>query len=110
MIVMKCHSCGKKVVWDDFQPMSVRCPHCRAHLDVRSSFKQNIREREMLAARKTYYCPHCKKLVSRRWFIRCPHCRHWLFGPASFSGKWPFVLGLALMYLLFALYYVIYVQ
>jgi phage FluMu protein Com len=110
MIVMKCQSCGKKVVWDDFQPMDVRCPHCRADLNVRTSLKQNILDRELEEGRKFYYCPHCKGLVPRRWFIRCSHCQHLLFGPASFSGKWPFILGVAIVYLMFTLYYVIYIH
>jgi phage FluMu protein Com len=110
MIVMKCQSCGKKVVWDDFQPMDIKCPNCRADLNVRTSLKQNIRDREVHNSRKLYYCPHCKGLVPRRWFIRCAHCQHWLFGPASFSGKWPFILGVAIIYLLFTVYYVIYIH
>ncbi len=110
MIVIKCHSCGKKVVWDDFQPMHVKCPNCRTDLSVKASLQQNIRDREIQEGRKFYHCPHCKGLVPRRWFIRCRHCHYWLFGPASFSGKWPFILGAAIVYLLFTAYYVLYIH
>ncbi|HPW69040.1 MAG: hypothetical protein WDA72_02455 [Desulfomonilia bacterium] len=111
MIVITCHSCGKKVVWDDFQPMHVKCPSCRADLNVKASLQQNIRDREMpQEGGKIYRCPHCKGLVPRRWFVQCRHCSHWLFGPASFSGKWPFILGAAIVYLLFTVYYVLYIH
>jgi hypothetical protein len=32
---------------DDFQPMDIKCPNCRADLNVRTSLKQNIQDREM---------------------------------------------------------------
>ena len=110
MIVVKCRTCGKKILWDDFQPMKISCPNCRADVYVRTSLRQNIQERELKEGRKAHYCPHCEGLVPRRWFARCPHCRYWLFGPASFSGTWPFVLGLAVLYLMFTVYYLLYIH
>lgn len=107
MIVMKCPSCGKKVVWDDFQPVDIRCPNCGETLNVHSSLRKNLELRELGQGKTIRYCPHCKGIVTRRWFIRCPHCRYWLFGPAYFHGNWPFILGLALVYSIVTLYYVL---
>jgi len=110
MIVMKCQTCGKKMVWDDFQPPDVRCTGCGEYLNVHASLRKNIELREMAQGKKIRYCSHCNGIVSRRWFIRCPHCRYWLFGPAYFHGNWPFILGLALIYLMFTAYYIAYIR
>lgn len=110
MIVMKCTTCGRNVVWDDFQPMNVRCPNCKSNLNVRTSLRENLERRKLQSGVKIYTCPRCKSIVPRRWFIQCRKCEYWLFGPLTFHGRWPFVLGLSIIYLLFALYYAIYVR
>lgn len=110
MIVMKCPTCGKKVVWDDFQPMNIKCPSCRHDLSVRTSLKESIERRKLQSGEKIHYCPRCKGIVSRTWFARCPKCRYWLFGPVNFHGNWPFFIGLSIIYLLFSLYYAFYIR
>lgn len=109
MIAIMCPKCGKKVIWDDFQPMDIKCPKCRQDLNLRASFKENIRVREMGPDKDVCRCPHCKNIVPRRWFIKCSECGYLLFGPASFSGKWPFVLGVATVYILFTIYYLVFI-
>lgn len=110
MIVMKCPECGKKVVWDDFQPTDIRCPGCGKDLNVHACLKKNIELRELTQGKRIRHCSRCNGIVPRRWFTRCPHCGYWLFGPVSFHGNWPFFLGLAFIYLMFTLYYVIYIR
>ncbi|HQH99949.1 MAG TPA: zf-TFIIB domain-containing protein [Deltaproteobacteria bacterium] len=110
MIVMKCPKCGRKVVWDDFQPMDIKCPGCRADLNVRTSLRESIERRRLQSGEKIHYCPRCKGIVPRRWFTRCPKCRYWLFGPVTFHGNWPFVIGISVIYLIFALYYAMFVR
>ena len=105
MIAVKCPNCGKKVVWDDFQPMSVKCPTCRTDIAVREAYKENIKERERDPNAVIRYCPHCHNVVPRLWFHQCGRCRYWLFGPINFHGNWPFVAGLAVIYLFFTAYY-----
>jgi hypothetical protein len=110
MIAVKCPNCGKKVIWDDFQPLSVRCPKCRTDIMVREAFKENIRERERDPNLKISYCPKCRNIVPRLWFHQCGKCRYWLFGPLYFHGNWPFVAGLAVFYILFTAYYWIFLR
>lgn len=110
MIVMKCPTCGKNVVWDDFQPMNVRCPKCKTDLNVRTSLKESIERRNGQLKAKVYTCPQCKSIIPRRWFIRCRKCEYWLFGPVYFHGRWPFILGISIVYLLFSLYYALYIR
>ncbi len=110
MIVIKCPTCGNKIVWDDFQPMDIMCPNCRHNVNLRTSFKENIRIREMGPIGDVCCCPRCDTIVSRRWFVRCEKCGYWLFGPVSFHGNWPFILGLGIMYIMFSIYYLLYIQ
>lgn len=110
MIVIKCPMCGKKVVWDDYQPMQIKCPKCRHDLDVRSSYKENIRVRVEGEGPKIYRCPKCKALIRRRWFVQCGECGRFILGPVSFSGKWPFVLAVTAGYLAVTAYYWLYVR
>ncbi len=108
MIVIKCPTCGKKVVWDDFQPGVVKCPKCRQDISMMDSFKESIRIREFGEDQKKERCPYCKGDISRRWFVKCPKCSRFVFGNFSFSGKWPFMIGLAILYLLFSLFFYYY--
>mgnify|MGYP000039619983 CR=1 FL=1 len=110
MIVIKCTTCGKKLVWDDFQSPDVSCPGCGERLNVHAGLKENLVERDRIEGKKIKHCSHCNGIVNRRWFFRCPHCKYLLFGPVSFHGNWPFILGLALIYLMFTIYYVIYIR
>lgn len=110
MIVIKCPACGKKVVWDDFQPLSVNCPQCRQDLNVRTSLKESIERRMDPAGKKILRCPHCSGIVSGRWLTKCEKCGYRIVGPWSFSSWWPFSIALAVAYLMFALYYVLYIR
>ncbi|MGC9324620.1 MAG: hypothetical protein ACP5G0_07715 [Desulfomonilia bacterium] len=110
MLVVKCPLCGKRIIWDDFQPTEIVCPQCGERLDLHRSFKKNIELREMAEGKKIRYCPHCSERVSRLWFIKCRSCGYWLFGPITFHGKWPFILALIAGYLALTLYYVVYVR
>jgi len=110
MLVIKCPMCGKKTVWDDFQPTDIRCGGCGERLNMHREFKKNIELRELGEQGKIFKCPHCRAIVSRRWFIQCKQCNYWLFGPFSFNGKWPFILGVAIVYIIFSIFYLIYVK
>ncbi|HNY64553.1 MAG TPA: hypothetical protein PKM41_03890 [Deltaproteobacteria bacterium] len=110
MIAVKCPNCGKKVVWDDFQPMSVKCPKCRTDISVREGFRENIRERERDPNAVIHYCPKCRSVIPRRWFHQCAKCQYWLFGPVHFHGKWPFVIGLAVVYMVFTAFYWLFIR
>jgi phage FluMu protein Com len=105
MIAVKCTNCGKKVVWDDFQPLGIMCPKCRTIINVRDGYKENIKERERDPNAKIYHCPHCHNIVPRLWFHQCAKCQYYLFGPLNFNGKWPFVVGLAVFYAIFTACY-----
>ncbi|HDP24341.1 MAG TPA: hypothetical protein ENN34_02750 [Deltaproteobacteria bacterium] len=110
MLVVKCPQCGKKIVWDDFQPVAFACPRCGERLNLHTSLKKNIEQREMSQQGTIRLCPHCEGIVSRRWFIRCPHCSYWLFGPVRFHGRWPFIMALVASYIAVTVYYVLYVH
>lgn len=110
MLVITCPTCGKKIVWDDFQPTEIRCSKCGEHLNLHREFKKNIEMRDQADKGRIIHCPRCRGIVNRRWFIRCTHCGYWLFGPFSFHGKWPFILMLALVYLVFSAIYAIYLR
>jgi DNA-directed RNA polymerase subunit RPC12/RpoP len=110
MLVIKCSRCGKSVVWDDFQPTEIRCSKCGEYLNVHREFKKNIELRDQTGKGKIVYCPRCRGIVRRRWFIQCPHCGYWLIGPLSFHGKWPFVIIVAIAYLIFAALYALYLR
>jgi DNA-directed RNA polymerase subunit RPC12/RpoP len=110
MLVIKCPICGKRIVWDDFQPTDIRCSSCGERLNIHREFKKNIDLRNQTDAGKIFKCPRCRGIISRRWFMQCPHCRYWLFGPFSFHGKWPFVLMVALVYIIFSVLYLVYIR
>ncbi len=110
MISVRCPSCGKQLIWDDFQPASFRCTQCGTPLNVHQGLKANIRQRELVETGNLRRCPFCEGVVSRRWFVRCSACGHWLFGRFSIHGKWLFILNLAAAYLALTLYYVLVVH
>ena len=105
MIVIKSPMCGNKVVWDDYQPMDIKCPKCRHDLNMRASYKENIRIRVEGEGPTIYRCPKCRGVIPRRWFVQCKECDRIIIGPVSFSGKWPFVVALVTGYLAITAYY-----
>ncbi|MCD6570839.1 MAG: hypothetical protein J7L53_09080 [Deltaproteobacteria bacterium] len=110
MVTVRCPTCGKKIVWDDFQPITIKCSECGETFNVHQALKDNIRRREQEAGRKTYHCPHCRGAISRRWFIRCPECGRYLFGRFTLHGNWLWVATLIIGYLLLTYYYIVFVQ
>jgi uncharacterized protein (DUF983 family) len=108
MFVVKCPTCGKKTVWDDFQPTDIRCGKCGERLNVHKELKRNISVREQTDVGIINYCPHCRGVVRRRWFIKCPNCNYWLLGPFSFYDKLAVTLLIGVVYIIFSVIYLVY--
>ena len=108
MFIVKCPTCGKKIVWDDFQPTDIRCSKCGERLNVHNELKRNIDLREQGETGKILYCPRCRGLIKRRWFMKCPHCNYWLFGPFSFYDKLALALLIGMAYIVFSVIYLVY--
>lgn len=108
MITITCPSCGKKLVWDDFQPLQIRCTKCGERINVHKAFKQNIHVREHGSTRGRIVCPHCRAVIPRRWFVKCPSCGYWVFGKAAFYDKLATVILIGIAYIIFSAVYLIY--
>jgi uncharacterized protein (DUF983 family) len=108
MMTVTCPACGKKTVWDDFQPDEIRCSRCGERLNLHREFRRNIeiRERGVLGVR--FYCPRCRGVIARRWFLKCPQCNYWVFGPLAFYDKLAVALLIGIAYLAFSAVYLIY--
>ncbi len=92
---------------DDFQPDDIRCSKCGERLNVHRS-QEELDIREHGEPGKRIYCPRCRKVISRRWFIKCPHCNYWCFGPFAFYDKLGVALLVGIAYLIFSVIYLIY--
>lgn len=108
MLTIKCPTCGKKTVWDDFQPTDIRCAKCGERLNIHRELKRNIEIREYGEPGKRFYCPRCKGVINRRWFLKCPHCSYWLFGPFAFYDKLAAALLIGVAYIALSVVYLIY--
>ncbi|HPC47890.1 MAG TPA: hypothetical protein PLW83_07575 [Deltaproteobacteria bacterium] len=108
MITVTCPSCGRKVVWDDFQPMEIRCTKCGEKINVHREFRRNIEIREHGRPGVRLYCPRCRSVVPRRWFVRCPSCHYWVFGPLVFYDKLAAALLIGIAYIVLSAIYLIY--
>ena len=106
MITLKCPSCGKKIIWDDFQPTTIKCPKCGETITVRQGLKDNIRIREKDSPDETFKCPRCNAPIKRRWFIKCSECGYWIFGRFSINGIWLFIGAILIGYSILSYYYI----
>lgn len=110
MITITCKTCGKKIVWDDYNLTDIRCPKCREKINVHESFRRNIEIREQIAEAGVKRCPSCGAVISRLWFITCPGCNRWIFGTRSINGKWFTALVFFILYLIFSAIFIVYLR
>ncbi len=110
MVTVRCPTCGKTIIWDDFQPTTIKCTGCGESFDVRQGLKDNILRREQEAGKEIYCCPHCRGRISRRWFIRCPSCNRYIFGRFTIHKNWLWVFACVAGYLLLTYYYIVFIQ
>lgn len=108
MITIKCPACGNKMVWDDFQPVDIKCTKCGERMNLHRELKRNIEVREHGEPGLLYYCPRCRGVIGRRWFLKCPKCNYWVFGPFVFYDKLAVALLIGIAYLAFSAVYLIY--
>lgn len=107
MIVVTCENCGRKIIWDDFQPTAIRCPNCDRLIDVHQSLRRNLTERARIEKQAFFRCAGCGAYVAARWFRACPECHRIMLGGWAVHRKWlgAFVLGVA--YVIFTLCYLL---
>ncbi len=105
MIIVKCPDCGRKIIWDDFQPTTIKCPDCGREFDVKEALRENIKKREEGLQARVFRCPHCNAILDRAWFIKCSNCGYWVFGSFSISSKVLFIGTVILGYLLLSWYF-----
>ncbi|HOJ15464.1 MAG TPA: hypothetical protein PLS81_03155 [Deltaproteobacteria bacterium] len=108
MMTVTCPTCGKKIVWDDFQPLEIKCSKCGERLNLHREFRRNIEIREHGLPGRRFSCPRCRTVISRRWFVKCPGCNYWVFGPFVFYDKLAAALLIGIAYVVFSAIYLIY--
>jgi len=100
MLTVKCRTCGKKIIWNDFDGQTVKCQGCGDLIDVHESFKDNINIRINGEAKKKLRCPNCRGFIERRWFVKCPSCKRWVLGNMTMNSKVFFTTMIIITYLL----------
>lgn len=105
MLKVKCRTCGKETIWNDFQESTVKCPKCGDPINLHKSFKDNINLREFGEEKKKHRCPKCKNIITRKYIVKCPSCGRWVIGKYSMSGKWFVFTIIVIIYLLVSIIY-----